>query len=220
MNRLRYTLVSDGSTDANLLPIINWTLKQVGGVEVANGTRAEFWRLPENPRSLEERIVKAVELYPCKALFIHRDAETEAHASRVGEIRSAVIRAAERNCRLPAVAIVPVRMTEAWLLFSEIAIREAAGNPNGTITLDLPPLNRLESRPDPKTDLRNALRLASELRGRRLKKFNEPQAVRRIVDFLADFSPLRNLSAFQAFEDAIRQMHAKRWAAGLYPTPA
>ena len=90
--RLRYTLVSDGPTDANLVPIINWTLKQMGGVEVADGSRAEFWRLPQNPRSLEERIDKAIELYPCDVLFIHRDGETESRSARLNEINKALER--------------------------------------------------------------------------------------------------------------------------------
>lgn len=217
MSHLTYTLVSDGASDANLIPIINWALRANGVVEAADGTRAEFWRLPQSSRSFEERLTKAVELYPCNALFIHRDTETEAHATRLAEIRSAVLPDGNPTFDLPAVAIVPIRMTEAWLLFNESAIRHAAGNPNGTVHLDLPALHRLEDRPDPKADLRNALRIASELRGRRLKKYNESQAVWRIVDFLADFSPLRKLSAFRAFEDALREMQANRWAAGLYP---
>ena len=220
MRRLTYTLISDGATDANLIPIVNWTLKERGGVSVANGTRAEFWRLATRPSSLDERITKAMELYPCDALFIHRDAEGVAHGDRVAEIRTAVELAARSNCRLPSVGIVPVRMTEAWLLWNEEAIREAAGNPNGRSPLDLPPFNKLETRTDPKKHLRDALRQASELRGRRLKKFNESQAVWRIVDFLSDFSALRNLSAFVAFEDAIAQMRESSWSPGFYPRRA
>jgi hypothetical protein len=38
------------------------------------------------------------------------------------------------------IPVVPVRMTEAWLLADEFAIRSAPGNPNGTQSLDLPDL--------------------------------------------------------------------------------
>ena len=79
---MNYTLISDGPTDANLIPIIDWALVASGGVPVANGTRADFWRLQKRPASLEDRVVKAVELFPCEALFIHRDAEGEFLANR------------------------------------------------------------------------------------------------------------------------------------------
>jgi hypothetical protein len=213
---LRHTLISDGPTDANLIPIINWTLKERGDAPLAKGERADFWRLPEPPRTLEERIRKAIELFPCEVLFIHRDAEREQPEHRHAEIRAAVLGAEAGGCLVPAVTIVPVRMLEAWLLFDERAIRQAAGNPNGTAPLNLPALNRAEDRPDPKRDLREALKAASELTGRRLKKFNSAQAFSRVVDLLEDFSPLRQLPAYLAFESAVRRASQSGWAPGFY----
>jgi hypothetical protein len=216
MKPLKHTLVSDGPTDVNLIPIINWTLKKVGGVNLAEGVRAEFWRLPNAPTSLESRICKAVEFFPCDVLFIHRDAEGERMEVRNAEIRASVNSAMASGCKLPAVAIVPVRMTEAWLLFNENAIRHAAGNPSGRVALNLPPINKIESRPAPKRELLKALQVASELRGRRLKKFNVTQAFWRVVDYLDDFSPLRQLCAYSAFEDAVRRISANNWKPGFY----
>ena len=216
MRLLRYTLVSEGSTDANLIPIINWTLEEVGKVELVQGVRAEFWRLPEPPGALTARIINAVDLFPCDALFVHRDADREPAKNRHDEIRAAVEVARQGSCRLPAVAVVPVRMLEAWLLFDELAIRSAAGNPNGQSPLNLPPLTRVEDRPDPKRDLREALRTASELSGRRLKKFNTSTAFWRVVDFIRDFSPLRQLPAFRQFEKSVAIMSANEWRPDFY----
>jgi hypothetical protein len=213
---LKYTLVTDGPTDANLLPVIDWTLRNTGGVELPNGMRAEFWRLRDPPESLEARIAKAVELFPCDALFIHRDAEREDPGVRSREIQCAVEAAGRAGCRMPAVAVIPVRMLEAWLLFDERAIRQAAGNPNGRVPLNLPDVRRIEQRPDPKEDLKAALRTASELQGRRLKKFSWQKAFWRIVDFFDDFSPLRDASAFVAFEASVRRIATANWAPGFY----
>lgn len=215
MKVLRHTLVSDGTTDANLIPIIDWSLKQVGGADLSTGVSAEFRRLSNPPSGLAERLVKAIELYPCDVLFVHRDAEKQPAEFRVAEIRAAVA-ALPPQIQRPAVAIVPVRMLEAWLCFNERAIRNAAGNPNGTAPLGLPQLNRIESRPDPKEDLRKALLAACELSGRRLKKFNTAAAFWRIVDHIEDFSPLRELPAFQAFEKSIRDLKRNNWASGFY----
>ena len=216
MGVLQHTLISDGPTDANLIPIINWTLREAGGVPLAEGVRAEFWRLPKPPKTLADRIIKAVEMFPCRILFIHRDAEKEPASNRHKEIQHAVQEASERGCILPAVAVVPVRMLEAWLLFDEPALRRAAGNPNGASLLQLPSMTRVESRPDPKNDLQAALRTASGLSGRRLKKFNTGQALWRVVDFVSDFTPLRQLPAFRRFEESVRQLCVRQWQSGFY----
>jgi hypothetical protein len=213
MKVIRHTLVSDGPTDANLIPIIDWTLKHAAGVPLSEGVRADFWRLPEKPRNPTDRLLKAVEIFPCEVLFVHRDAERDLPQLRFDEIRQAFDLA---RIQLPAVAVVPVRMLEAWLCFNEAAIRNASGNPNGKALLNLPPLKRIESRPDPKADLREALLTASELSGRRRKKFNTTAAFWRVVDFIEDFSPLRELPSFLAFENSIKMLRDNDWKAGFY----
>jgi len=216
MNVLRHTLVSEGTTDANLIPIIDWTLRETGGIPLSEGVRAEFWRLPEPPDGPVERFVKAAELFPCDVLFIHRDADKLSLDARVEEIREAFAKAKQRGVQLPAVAIVPVKMLEAWLCFDEQAVRKAAGNPNGTVPLCLPPLRRVETRPDPKDELKQALRAASQLTGRRLKKFSTATAFWRIVDWIEDFSPLRELPAFRSFEKSIQRLKENGWKSGFY----
>lgn len=183
---------------------------------MAKGQTADFWKFPKPPQTLEERIRKAIEFFPCDVLFIHRDAERESPENRDKEIKTAVRGAEAKGCRVPAVTIVPVRMLEAWLLFDERAIRQAAGNPNGAIPINLPPLNKIEQRPDPKKDLQEALKVACALRGRRLKKFNIAQAFWRVLDFLDDFSPLRQLPAYLAFESSVRRASENKWAPGFY----
>ena len=213
MKVLRHTLVSEGPTDANLIPIINWALKHTAGVQLSEGVHAEFWRLPSKPQNFTERLLKAVELFPCEILFVHRDADRELPQARFDEIRRAF---EEAHVPLPVLCVVPVRMLEAWLCFNEAAIRQAAGNPSGKIMLNLPTLKRIESRPDPKADLREALLAASELSGRRRKKFDTKAAFWRIVDCIEDFSPLRGLPAFRVFENSIRRLKENGWAPGFY----
>ena len=216
MKRLRYTLISDGPTDACLIPIINWALKERGEVELAHGTHAELWRLPEPPRQLSGRICKAIELHPCEVLFVHRDAEKDLPQKRSAEIQSALTAMTVSSILIPVVALIPIKMSEAWLLFDENAIRKAAGNPCGRVKLNLPALRDIENRPDPKKDLREALKLASELRGRRLKKFDPSIAFWRVVDHLSDFTPLRHLAGVLAFEQTVRRIREKQWNPGFY----
>ena len=212
-NKLRHTLVSEGTTDANLIPIINWALKQSAGVQLPDGVRAEFWRLPQKPKGMVNKMLKAVEFYPCDVLFVHRDSDTKAPHVRHDEIRIAFAKA---KVEMPVIAVVPVRMLEAWLCFSENAVRQAAGNPQGTVKLNLPSLKRVESRPDPKADLKDALLSASELTGRRRNKFDTSAAFWRLVDCIEDFSPLRALPSFQSFEKSLASLKENGWKTGFY----
>ena len=146
----------------------------------------------------------AVKLQPCDLLFVHRDAERASRAERVIEIGKAQDLCAEP--RLPAVCVVPVRMTEAWLLFDEAAIRRAAGNPNGHVQLALPDLRDVESLSDPKAILHHQLVVASELGKRRSKTFPVGIAAGRLADHILDFAPLRQLTAFSALEQDLQQL--------------
>ncbi len=90
-------------------------------------------------------------------------------------------------------------------MISEYVIRYAAENQNGTVPLVLPNLSRLESLSDPKEYLYGLLRTASQKTGRRLREFKPQRFVHRIPDVIDDFSPLRSLSSFQAFESDVRE---------------
>lgn len=215
MGVFRHTLLCDGPTDANLIPILDWVLRETGEIALPQGELADLFRLGRPPTDLEDKIKHAVELYPCELLFIHRDAEREPPTVRREQIRLALEKAAANGTRLPAIAVVPVRMLEAWLLFDEPAIRRAAGNPRGNQRLDLPPLADIENRPDPKEDLKKAPRVASGLHGRRLKKFDTARAFWRILDHIHDFAPLRTLPAFRLLERDVERLRNNAWAPSL-----
>jgi hypothetical protein len=155
---------------------------------------------------LEERITKAAQLYPCELLFIHRDAENKPREARRNEIEEAVQAAAFDAPLTPVwVSVIPVRMQEAWLLFDEMAIRQAVGNPSGRVPLRLPALDKCEDLPDPKLWLYEIFREASELGTGRRAKLRVAGMTRRIADYIEDFSPLRGLPAFAALEQELRE---------------
>jgi hypothetical protein len=197
---IQYTLLSDGSSDQALLPILSFVLRE-RGAETVEPQWADIGRLREPPQTLPDRIRAAIDLYPCDLLFVHRDAERVAHGFRRAEIIRALD---EAGIGVSSVCVIPVRMTEAWLLFDEGAIREAAGRPRGRATLNLPQLRRLEEQANPKASLHQALRDASELRGRRLRDFPVTQRVRRVAELIGDYGALRGLSAFRALEQEVR----------------
>jgi hypothetical protein len=189
--------VSDGPTDQALLSLLQWLVHEHASVAFER-TWADLRPLPRCPSGLAARVAVAIDLHPCDLLVVHRDAEREPLEHRVREIREAT-----QTCTMPVVCAVPVRMTEAWLLFDERAIRRAAGCPNGSMSLSLPAPRKAESVPDPKEVLRAAVRTASSLTGRRLRGVTPD--IRRLAELIDDFTPLRSLPSFQAFEQSLRQ---------------
>jgi Domain of unknown function (DUF4276) len=210
MIELRYTLLSDGSSDRALLPILTWLLRTRLENCAIEPQWADLGRLDRSLRNtFQKRIQLSLDLYPCELLFIHRDAEREPHETRLNEIYAA-LNHWESPVSVPTVCVVPVRMTEAWLLFDINAIRQAASNPNGKTPLQLPDLRRIEDISDPKDVLYENLRKASELPSRRLKKFSVNSSTHRVAELIDDFSPLRALAAFAALESEVEQVITKQ----------
>ncbi|HPO14570.1 MAG TPA: hypothetical protein PLI09_14095 [Candidatus Hydrogenedentes bacterium] len=206
MNSLRYTLLADGTSDRCLMQVINWTLEQIPDLyNVSISSQfADPFMLNMSPKDGEEHVREAVRRYPCDVLFFHRDAEKEPRENRLEEIGK-LTRGLKHEKPIP---VVPVRMTEAWLLINERAIRLAADNPNGNVHLSLPLIHTIENLPDPKQTLKNLLIAASEKSGRRLTQFQRGinHRLYRVATYISDFSPLRNLSAYQVFEAETRSI--------------
>jgi hypothetical protein len=216
MKELSYLLVTDGRADRALMPILTWLLQQFLHDWAVDPHWIDPYQLPQRPPGLASNrlkwlMEKGLNLYEnADLLFVHRDAERQSPTHRKQEIEEALSQIIQTP---PPVCVIPVRMLEAWLLFDEPAIRMAAGNPNGRIKLDLPPLSRVEALSDPKQDLYELLKEASGLAGRRLKKFRPHQQVYRVAELIDDFTPLRHLSAFQTLEDDLQNcIDEQGWA--------
>ena len=134
------------------------------------------------------------------ALFIHRYAEKASRASRKEEIDRAVQKLSSETITFSDLAVIPVCMTEAWLFFSESALRRAAGNPHGKGDLSIPSILKLEKYSDPKKKLDEVLKRASGLSGGNLKRFDCNAAKQRLAGVIDDWSPLGQLSALKAMQ--------------------
>ncbi len=194
-------LLGEGSSDRALLPVLRWLLAET----TPKPLELRFVDpvlLPGRARTLAEKVERAALLGPWDLLFIHRDADAQPPEWRLSEIANAA-------GRQPHVAVVPVRMTEAWLLVSETAIRAAAGRPSGAEPLSLPRLKGIETLADPKVTLRDALTKAHAAAGRRARRFDPDAAVHRVAELVEDWSPLRILPAFGALEADLRKALAR-----------
>jgi hypothetical protein len=135
-------------------------------------------------------------------VVVHRDADNAGPEARYREIERGV-RAA--SLAAPHAAVVPVRMTEAWLVLDEGPIRRVAGNPHGRAPLGLPAHNEAERKADPKTILRDALATASGATGRRLSIFNSrfPHHRRQLLEDLDPAGPVARLQSWRRFVESV-----------------
>jgi len=191
---LTFTVVGDGTSDRIFTSIFEWLLSIKLGKTPFIVNMAE--RLPSPSFGLGHRVLFAQKAYSSDVMLIHRDSENSPWQDRVTEIEDAMSKLTLKYW----IPVVPVRMTEAWLLADLNAIRRAAGNPSGIVDLQLPVKARWESEPDPKKKLFTALEISSELKGRRLQKFSVHAARARIANLIHDFSYLRGLASFDDFE--------------------
>lgn len=161
----------------------------------------EYERYPGRVgKTVAEKLQVGLELRdgaPTDAVFIHRDADGAGTIARRSEIDDAV-RSYGRG--LPYVPVIPVRMTEAWLLLDEMEIRRVAGNPKGKGRLPLPTHKKVESIADPKAVLAESIRVASEATGRRLQRINRSFSEHRatLLRYLDRQGPVRELESWRA----------------------
>lgn len=214
MRVLRGTLVSDGSSDQMLLPVLRW-LGREHDVKALELVRPNLGCMPNPPTGLSERIQAALYSSPCDILFLHRDAESCSYQARAEEITKVVDGI---GIHVPHVRIIPIRMSEAWLLIDEHAIRRVAQKPNGRTRLHMPRIAQLEGLADPKTRLIELLLEASESHGRRLDQLKREsrQRIHQVAEFISDYSPLRGIAGFRCLEAEF----ADALAALAWPAPS
>lgn len=194
---IKYTFSSEGPSDRVLQQHINWALERLTSLPF-DGEWADPSIFDVRARDVATRAAQALAYYPCNLLFVHRDADADGFEVRRSEIRNALRQA---GIGVLAVPVVPVRMTESWLLCSESAIRCAAGRPAGTEALAIPSLRNLEGLTDPKVRFEEVLCKASEHKGRKLDQFRRdiPSLKYRVAELVDDFEPLLQIPAFREF---------------------
>lgn len=190
----RFLLVCEGSSDAPLALHIQRLFESCGH------PRPDF-DVSREGRLLVDRICKGLDLAPhYGVLFVHRDSDRAGADARYEEIAEAIQQA---ECAGHWVGIVPVRMTESWLLLDEAAIRKAVGNPNGRVELDLPSPAEAERMADPKSALRSAIIVGAEVQGRRRRTLTKrlPGIRDQLLENLPIGGPLEQLESWRRFRD-------------------
>ncbi|GGO66560.1 DUF4276 family protein [Nonomuraea cavernae] len=178
---LRILFLGEGTSDSGITT-------HVRRIAIENGldvviTDPMMERLPPSRRRTTKSKLEMIKEIggAYELVIVHRDADRDGRECRLREIETAV---AEVMPGIPFAGVIPIRMTEAWLMLDERNLRQVAGNPNGRMSLGLPKPRSVESIPDPKAVLAEKLALASGLSGRKLEKFKKrfPEHRRQLLD--------------------------------------
>ena len=189
--------VCEGTSDQPLADIVEYLF--VERDVTLRLSRPDFSVIEQVGRDVESKLLTGGRLMgkPIDVAVVHRDADSAGRDSRCDEIQRAV-QASEIGCNF--VPIIPVKMTEAWLLLDEREIRIVAGNPNGRDDISLPKASEVERLADPKHLLKTALSRAASARGRRRDTVERrfPQHRRQLLERLDLHGPVTVLSSWQA----------------------
>lgn len=201
---IRVVFLGEGTSDGGLVTQIE-AIAAREDIDVAV-TDPDLTRLPKPPgRAVDAKLRAVVGIGGTYDLIVvHRDADNQGVPAREQEIAAAVKSVADS---VPHVPVIPVRMTEAWLLTSEEELRWVAGNPNGKIKLDLPAPAGIERIADPKALLKDVLARASGATGRRLDRFHQrfSQHRRQLLERLDPSGPVTRLPSWQHFVAGIQE---------------
>lgn len=201
--------VGEGSSDAPLADIVELLFLREGVLVTLS--RPDFAAL-QVPKDVRSRVRAGLKLVGTDVdlIVVHRDADNAGVDLRESEIIRAV---SALDTRAALVPVIPVRMTEAWLLLDEPAIRQVAGNPNGRAALTLPKADAVERVADPKTVLHDCILTAACVTGRRrdrlAKRFG--QSRRQLLDRLDPDGPVSSLTSWRTLAAHVADV-AARWA--------
>jgi hypothetical protein len=188
--------VSEGSSDLPVADLVE-ALFLDEGIAV-HLSRPDFSLLGKVPKDVRSRIEAGFKLLRQQAdlVVVHRDADNVGAAARRLEVDTAANLAHVAGAVVP---VIPIRMTEAWLLLSDVAIRQVAGNPRGRMDLELPKIHEVEGVADPKELLRDRILRASNATGRRregvARRFNQHR--RQLLERVDRTGPITKLSSWQ-----------------------
>ena len=196
---LRVGLFAEGPTDYHFLQgVLDQLVEEVafdllaGGFEIAPAMGIDVPRSLRDRRR-EERIAAAIDASwdECTLFIIHADGAGDPDRARREQIEPGIARALSTHSDLTAIACVPVRETEAWMLADAGAFSRLFGTARAPALPGAP-----ESDIDPKKSLGEAL-ASMGARG---------NAIRYYADLgkEASLPELRRLTAFCRFEEDLR----------------
>ncbi|MEM6261448.1 MAG: DUF4276 family protein [Bacteroidota bacterium] len=209
-NILTIGLLSEGKTDDRfLLPIIQRTCEEIAfecasEIEIyppvsINKSGGSF------PTQVKNATLKA-DKDGLMVLFVHADADASTNRDVLQYKIQPAFKAAKalgvNNCKC-FVAVIPIYMTEAWMLADFELLREELGT--SLLKSELGLQRSPESLTNPKEALINAIAITQHNKPKRRRNQLTISDLYRPVGQGTEISKLRELSSYRHFEEGLRQ---------------
>lgn len=194
---ITYLFLSEGTSDEVLVPLINrLVLANIDGP--VRPIVPNFSILRPQPKTLSEKLHAVISLYSgIDIIIIHRDADNVGYEARRAEIDHVI---SHTRILWPYVPLIPVRMTEAWLLTDFNAIHNAIGFGKSKNEIEFLSLRKVEGLADPKAYLLNKIKEIANLPKRRERDLNVYMVRKKIGVHLTNLENLNRLSSFVSFK--------------------
>lgn len=207
--QLTLALYAEGATEECFLPILIQRTAEEITLNLANSTvdvlEVDTWHIsPPAPKKAAERIAKAIaETQGYHALIIHADADHPTREHALDERIKPGIKRAHADvldtARLQElVPLIPIKMTEAWMLADSKALREVIGTNIASLGTPERP-HQVEAVTNPKQTFAKIVQEATKDRGKRRKI--EVKDLYEPLSASIDLSQLRKVPSYQQFCD-------------------
>ena len=208
-NILQIAITTEGSTDNRFLSFIiqktfeNLALDCTSYIEVYEPQEIEKINGPfvQNAVSLSKKYNYF------QIICIHCDADDSTVTNVLKtKITPAIegINSSEEECCKNIVAVVPVHMTESWMLANPVLIADRIDSSIPIVDLGLPKISQIETITDPKQTIINAINISEKKGRRKSRKLSISQLYSPISKELK-LEDLRKLKSFQTFEERCRE---------------
>ncbi|MBI4748459.1 MAG: DUF4276 family protein [Acidobacteria bacterium] len=211
---IKIGIFAEGPTDNRFLPpVVKRTFEEVAWTcrQQIDILEPEVIDDLHVPHTFAEKVLAAARQAQQRGvtvLCVHTDADAEndhrAFQSKIQPAFERIHQSTEEACKLP-VAIVPVQMTEAWMLADTELFKKELNTTKTDFELGIhkPP----ESIADPKDVIAQAIRIATDHVGRRQRRYQvHISDLYQPVGQRISLEKLSQLSSFQKFRDAIREV--------------
>lgn len=212
-NILQIAITTEGPTDNRFLPFIiqktfeNLALECKSDIEVYEPQEIEKITGP----FIQSAINLSKKHNYFQILCIHCDADDSTEETvlrtKLTPVIEAIDNLEEDSCK-NIVAVIPIYMTESWMLANPNLLSSRIDSTISASDLGLPRIGRIETITDPKQTIINAIKVSERTGRRRSKKLNISQLYSPIAKEIG-LNDLRNLNSFQAFEARCRDALVK-----------
>jgi hypothetical protein len=203
-------LFAEGATDNRFLPVViqRSTQKLIAtrGRDTTDVLEPLIVSVSTEIRGGDERILDAArQTEGYHALIIHADADHPTRDRALTErFQPGLLLVQEEDINHHLVPLIPIRMTEAWVLADPEALLKVIGTRMTINDLGLPSHpHQIESDPDPKQTLNGVIQRATAQRGRRRKL--EAADIFAPMARTISLERLQGVPAYQQFVDDITQ---------------